>query len=63
MYAKKIVEILVHENDEYLGSINRFSSSCDEIIDTSEIIPINFNEKKVNCKTENFYIHFRVIQK
>ena len=31
---------------------------CDEIIDAEEkeIIPANFHEKKVACKTQNLYI-------
>ena len=45
------------ENGKYLASI--FDDSiitCDEIIETTEISPTNFNEKKVTCKTKNFYI-------
>ena len=45
------------ENGKYLASI--FDDSiitCDEIIETTEIPPTNFNEKKVTCKTKNFYI-------
>ena len=32
---------------------------CDEVIDvdgTTKTVPTNFNEKKVICKTQNFYI-------
>ena len=30
--------------------------TCDKIIEETKTIPINFNEKKATCKTQNFYI-------
>ena len=53
------------ENEKYLASImNDSAIMCDEIIDVAaksndedtKNIPTNFNEKKVPCKTQNFYI-------
>ena len=43
------------ENSKYVASIIDDSViTCDEIIEKT--IPKNFNEKKVACKTESFYI-------
>ena len=33
-------------------------NSCDEFIEETKTVPINFNEKKVIHKTQNFYILF-----
>ena len=56
------------ENGKYLASImNDSTIICDEVIDAdaklspkeddgTTTIPTNFNEKKVTCKTQNFYI-------
>ena len=63
MYVKKVMfGILLHcDNGKYLASIIDDSAIiCDEVIDADDgetkTIPINFNEKKVTCKTQNFYI-------
>ena len=53
------------KNSKYLASIMDESViTCDEIIDAeaksyskeTKTIPTTFNEKKVTCKTQNFYI-------
>ena len=50
------------ENGKHLASITNDSViTCDEIIEETKTIPTktvptNFNEKKVTCKTKNFYI-------
>ena len=49
------------ENGKYLASITDDSAiMCDEIIESyneeTKTIPTNFNEKKANCKMQNFYI-------
>ena len=49
------------ENEKYLASIMDDSTIiCDEVIKSCDeeikTIPTNFNEKKVTCKTQNFYI-------
>ena len=49
------------ENWKYLASIMDDSMIiCDEVItsykEEVKTIPTNFNEKKVTCKTQNFYI-------
>ena len=46
------------ENGECLASIIDDSViMCDEIIDAeTKTIPINFNERNITCKTQNFYI-------
>ena len=49
------------ENGKYLASIMDDSMiTCDEVINSYDeeikTIPINFNEKKVTCKKQNFYI-------
>ena len=31
---------------------------CDEIIEETETVTTNFNEKSTICKTKNFYISF-----
>ena len=55
---------------KYVASImdnSAITITCDEIIDTdaklsakdddeTKTVPTNFNEKKVTCKTQNFYI-------
>ena len=42
------------ENGKYLGIFRDDSGIiCDEIVDVKEI---NFNEKNITCKTQNFYI-------
>ena len=46
-YARSIVH----------DSVTRFSD-CDEIAETTKIIPTNFNEKKVISKMKNFYTLF-----
>ena len=54
MYVKKIIK-------DYKKSIMDDSVVlCNEIIESydeeAKTIPTNFNEKKANCKTQNFYI-------
>ena len=49
------------ENGDYLASIMDDSTIiCDEVIESYDekikTIPTNFNEKKVTCKTQSFYI-------
>ena len=49
------------ENGKYLASIMDDSTIiCDEVIESYDekikTIPTNFNEKKVTCKTQSFYI-------
>ena len=55
------------ENGKYVKSVvDNYKIVCDEIIETTKIasakivltrnIARNFQEKKVTCKTENFYI-------
>ena len=45
------------ENGKYLASITDDSvSTYDEIIEETKTVPTNFNEKKVACKIQNFYI-------
>ena len=49
------------ENRKYLASTMDDSViTCDEVIESYneeiETIPINFNEKKLTCKRQNFYI-------
>ena len=44
-----------YENGKYLESIMDDSTiMCDKIIE--EIVPINSNENKANCKTQNLYV-------
>ena len=44
------------ENGKYLASIIDDSViTCDEVIDSYDE-EINFNEKNITCKTQNFYI-------
>ena len=49
------------ENEKYLVSIMDESTIiCDDVIklyyEEIKTIPINFNEKSITCKTQNFYI-------
>ena len=49
------------ENGKYLAStMDDLAITCDEIIETyneeTKTIPTNFNGKRTNCKTPNFYI-------
>ena len=45
------------ENGKYLASIIDDSViTCDEIIEETNSIPTNFDEKKLTCKIKNFYI-------
>ena len=47
------------KNEKKLASVMDDSAiMCDETVE--ETVPINLNENKVNCKTQNFYIllHF-----
>ena len=51
------------ENEKYLASIMDDSKIiCDEVIESfdeeTKTIPTNFDEKKVTCKTQSFYIFF-----
>ena len=46
---------------KYLASVVDHSAiTCDKVIESSveeiKIVPINFNEKNITCKTQNFYI-------
>ena len=44
------------ENGKYLATIVDDSViTCDEIIETTKIIPTKFNEKKVTCKSKDFF--------
>ena len=45
------------KNGKYLASVIDDSViTCDEIIEETKEVPINFNEKYITCKTQNFYI-------
>ena len=45
------------KNGTYLGSITDDSViMCGEIIEEIKTLPINFNENKTTCKTQNLYI-------
>ena len=45
------------ENGKYVGSIIDGSViKYDEIIEETKTVRANFNEKKLTCKTKNFYI-------
>ena len=60
IYLKKIMfGILLHlvgKMDNYLANIMYDSVIMwDEIIEETKPIPTNFNEKKVACKTQDFY--------
>ena len=45
------------KNGKYLANIMDDSViTCDEIIEETKSVPTNLNEKKVTCKTQNFYI-------
>ena len=51
------------ENEKYLASIMDDSKiMCDEVIESfdeeTKTVPTNFDEKKVTCKTQIFYILF-----
>ena len=53
-------------NEKYLESnMNDASIICNEVIKSYEeeikAISTNFNEKKVTCKTQNFYILFEFL--
>ena len=44
------------KSNKYLASIIDDSVlTCDEIIEETKSIPINFNEKNITCKTKNIY--------
>ena len=44
------------KSNKYLASIIDDSVlTCDEIIEETKTIPINFNEKNITCKTKNIY--------
>ena len=67
---KILFPTLLHVNvknkkQKYLASImNDLAVICDEVIDgddETKAISTNFNEKKVTCKTQNFYLLLAVL--
>ena len=48
------------QNGKYLASIiDDFVITCDQIIEETKVIPINFNEKNATCKKRSiFYLPF-----